>query len=48
MQMSCDREIYLESQLRSGYITMRDFVRGLLLSERFSKDIINAALTTEW
>ena len=35
--MSCDREIYLESQLRSGYITMRDFVRGLLLSERFQQ-----------
>ncbi len=35
--MSCDRDIYLESQLRSGYITMRDFVRGLLLSERFQQ-----------
>ena len=35
--MSCDRDIYLESQFRSGYITMRDFVRGLLLSERFQQ-----------
>ena len=33
--MNYDRDVYLESQLRSGYITMRDFVRGLLLSERF-------------
>lgn len=35
--LSFDRDIYLESQLRSGYITMRDFVRGLLLSERFQQ-----------
>ena len=35
--MSCDRDLYLESQFRSGYITMRDFVRGLLLSERFQQ-----------
>ncbi|WP_216904137.1 phycobilisome rod-core linker polypeptide [Synechococcus sp. CCY 9618] len=30
-----DREVVLESQLRRGQITMRDFVRGLLLSRRF-------------
>ncbi len=30
-----DREAVLESQLRSGQITMRDFIRGLLLSRRF-------------
>jgi phycobilisome rod-core linker protein len=30
-----DREPVLESQLRSGQITMRDFIRGLLLSRRF-------------
>lgn len=30
-----DREVVLESQLRSGQITMRDFIRGLLLSRRF-------------
>jgi len=33
--MSCDREPFLESQLRNGSITVRDFIRGLLLSERF-------------
>jgi phycobilisome rod-core linker protein len=35
--MQADRDPYLESQLRSGNITMRDFVRGLLLSERFQQ-----------
>ncbi|HEY9767340.1 MAG TPA: phycobilisome rod-core linker polypeptide [Coleofasciculaceae cyanobacterium] len=30
-----DREIYLESQLRNRQITVRDFIRGLLLSETF-------------
>ena len=30
-----DREKFLESQLRNGQITMRDFIRGLLLSETF-------------
>ncbi|MBT67698.1 MAG: phycobilisome Linker polypeptide [Synechococcus sp. NP17] len=35
--MRCDRDLFLESQLRSGYITMRDFIRGLLLSERFQQ-----------
>ena len=35
--MKSDRDPYLESQLRSGNITMRDFIRGLLLSERFQK-----------
>ncbi|MGF1478774.1 MAG: phycobilisome rod-core linker polypeptide [Cyanophyceae cyanobacterium] len=30
-----DREPFLESQLRNGQITMRDFIRGLLLSETF-------------
>jgi phycobilisome rod-core linker protein len=30
-----DREVVLESQLRRGQITMRDFIRGLLLSRRF-------------
>jgi phycobilisome rod-core linker protein len=30
-----DREPALESQLRSGQITMRDFIRGLVLSRRF-------------
>ena len=30
-----DREIFLESQLRDRQITVRDFIRGLLLSETF-------------
>lgn len=30
-----DREVCLESQLRNGQITVRDFIRGLLLSETF-------------
>ena len=32
-----DREPFLESQLRSGQITVREFIRGLLLSETFSR-----------
>ena len=35
--MRTDRDPYLESQLRSGSITIRDFIRGLLLSRRFSE-----------
>ena len=35
--MQSDRDPFLESQLRSGNITMRDFVRGLLLSDRFQQ-----------
>ncbi len=30
-----DRETFLESQLRNGQITVRDFVRGLLLSSTY-------------
>ena len=33
-----DRDPFLESQLRSGQITVKDFVRGLLLSEKFRND----------
>ncbi|WP_017326224.1 phycobilisome rod-core linker polypeptide [Synechococcus sp. PCC 7336] len=33
----CDREPCLESQLRSGQITVREFVRGLLLSNTYRK-----------
>ena len=33
--MQADRDPYLESQFRNGAITVRDFIRGLLLSERF-------------
>ena len=38
--MSCDRDRFLESQLRSGSITVRDFIRGLLLSDRFYRGYI--------
>jgi phycobilisome rod-core linker protein len=36
-----DRERFLESQLRSGQITVRDFVRGLLLSNTYRKSFYN-------
>ena len=32
-----NRQIFLESQLRSGQITVRDFIRGLLLSDSFRR-----------
>jgi len=32
-----DRERFLESQLRSGQITVRDFVRGLVLSNTYKR-----------
>ncbi|OLP18563.1 phycobilisome rod-core linker polypeptide CpcG [Leptolyngbya sp. 'hensonii'] len=34
---AADREKYLESQLRSGQITVRDFIRGLLLSNTYKR-----------
>lgn len=34
---AADREKFLESQLRSGQITVRDFIRGLLLSNRYKR-----------
>lgn len=34
---AADRERFLESQLRSGQITVRDFVRGLLLSNTYRR-----------
>lgn len=36
-----DRQPYLESQLRNGQITVRDFVRGLLLSETYLNSFYN-------
>ena len=36
--MRSDRDVNLESQLRNGNITVRDFIRGLLLSNRFRDD----------
>ena len=35
-----DRESYLESQLRNNSITVRDFMRGLFLSERFRRGYV--------
>lgn len=34
---AADREPFLESQLRSGQITVRDFIRGLLLSNTYKR-----------
>lgn len=34
---AADRERFLESQLRSGQITVRDFVRGLVLSNTYRR-----------
>ena len=36
-----DRERFLESQLRNGQITVREFVRGLCLSNTFTKSFYN-------
>ena len=35
--LACNREKGLESQLRNGQITVREFIRGLLLSETFRR-----------
>lgn len=35
--LSCHRDRFLESQLRSNQISVRDFIRGLLLSESFRR-----------
>jgi phycobilisome rod-core linker protein len=34
---AADREPFLESQLRSGQITTRDFIRGLVLSDTYKR-----------
>ena len=34
------REVYLESHLRNNSITVRDFIRGLFLSDRFRRGYI--------
>ncbi|MGK7915623.1 MAG: phycobilisome rod-core linker polypeptide [Prochloraceae cyanobacterium] len=36
-----DREPFLESQLRYGQITVREFVRGLLLSDTYKRSFYN-------
>lgn len=33
--LKCNRQTTLESQLRNGQLTVRDFIRGLVLSETF-------------
>ena len=38
---SADREKFLESQLKSGQITVRDFIRGLCLSNTFTNSFYN-------
>ena len=38
---AADRERFLESQLRNGQITVRDFVRGLCLSNTFTNSFYN-------
>ncbi len=38
--LEADREVYLESQLRNRSITVRDFIRGLFLSDRFHRGYI--------
>ena len=38
--LESDREVYLESQLRNNSITIRDFIRGLFLSDRFRRGYI--------
>ena len=38
---AADRERFLESQLRSGQITVRDFIRGLCLSRTFTGSFFN-------
>ncbi|MDJ0795425.1 MAG: phycobilisome rod-core linker polypeptide [Calothrix sp. MO_167.B12] len=38
---ACDRQPILESQLRTGQITVRDFIQGLLLSDTYQKSFYN-------
>jgi phycobilisome rod-core linker protein len=38
---AADREKFLESQLRSGQITVRDFIRGLVLSNTYKRSFYN-------
>ncbi|MBE9031891.1 phycobilisome rod-core linker polypeptide [filamentous cyanobacterium LEGE 11480] len=35
--LSSNRELYLESQLRNNQITVREFIRGLILSDSFRR-----------
>ena len=38
--MNSDRDLFLESQFKSGSIETRDFIRGLLLSDRFYRGYV--------
>jgi phycobilisome rod-core linker protein len=38
---AADREPFLESQLRNGQITVREFIRGLCLSDTFTRSFYN-------
>lgn len=38
---AADREKFLESQLRNGQITVREFIRGLCLASTFTKSFYN-------
>jgi phycobilisome rod-core linker protein len=38
---ACDREPFLESQLRNNQISVREFIRGLLLSDTYCKSFYN-------
>jgi phycobilisome rod-core linker protein len=40
--IAAHRQVTLESQLRSGHITVRDFIRGLLLSDSFRRLVYDA------
>ncbi|MBD2357127.1 phycobilisome rod-core linker polypeptide [Tolypothrix sp. FACHB-123] len=35
--LSCNRQIFLESQLKAGQITVKEFIRGLVLSDSFRR-----------
>ena len=36
--LKSDRQIFLESQLKNGQVTVRDFIRGLILSDPFRRN----------
>ena len=41
-----DRDVNLESQLKDGQITVRDFIRGLVLSDTFKRTFYGLTATT--
>ena len=46
--MRSDREPFLESQLRSGNITVRDFIQGCCCRNASSRATTSATRTTGW